>query len=98
MPHPSRTVDEPTKRIAPDALPPPERAPSEMLAALTLLINRQVASLEAVAKANGGALPEFYSDELDAVLERVCKLSREDRATEPTDEQLLAAHDAKAGA
>lgn len=90
-------IDEPTKRIAMDALAPPERAPHEMLAALRTLVNRQVAQLEDIAKANAGTLPPEWDEMLDGVLERVCKLAREDRAREPTDEELLAEHDAKEG-
>lgn len=76
--------------MAVDAIPPPDRTPAEMLAALKTLVNRQVAQLESVAQAHGGALPIEWDGQVDKVLDRVCKLAR---AYEPTDEELLAEHD-----
>lgn len=98
MPSPNKTVDDPARRIAVDAIQPPERTPAEMLAAIRGLVNRQVAFVEAQAKANNGFPPFEIDVYLDEVLERVCKLSREDRAREPTDEELLAEHDKANGA
>lgn len=97
MPSPNKTVDDPARRILVDALPPPERTPAEMLAVLRAMVNRQVAFLEGMVAANGGTLPLALDDYLDVVLDRVCKLSREDRAREPTDEELLAEHDRENG-
>jgi hypothetical protein len=96
MPHPSRTADVPTKRVKTGELPPKDRTPAEMLAVLHRIVNRQVEALDALTH-GGAVLLDLMMDEvLDATLERVCKLAREERAKEPTDEELLEAHD-KAG-
>jgi hypothetical protein len=90
-------IDEPTKRILVDEVEPPERTPAEMLAVLRRIVNRQVESLRVVTKDGLRDLGPLFDEMLDGTLERVCKLAREERAKEPTDEELLAAHDRGAG-
>lgn len=95
MPHPRSQVDDDTKRIRPEAAPPPDRTPDEILLVLTKMVNRKVAALEVIASVGGGQLGPEYDEELDRNLDRVCKLAREDRQREPTDAELLEEHDAK---
>lgn len=97
MPSPSNKPDDPTKRVRVDAEPVPDRTPDEMLGVLTKMVNRQVAALETIVEANGGHVPIEYTGPFDDLLERVCKLAREDRQREPTDDELLEQHDAKGG-
>lgn len=96
MPRPREgmpAIDEPTKRIRTGELPPPVRTPAEMLAVLHRIVNLQVETLNVLTKGGTVALDALFDEQLDATLERVCKLAREERAKEPTDEELLAAHD-----
>jgi hypothetical protein len=93
MPHPSRTADVPTKRVKTGEVAPTDRTPAEMLAVLHRIVNRQVEALDAVTHGGVLLLDPIMDEQLDATLERVCKLAREERAKEPTDEELLEAHD-----
>lgn len=98
MTYPPPIEDPNRRRIAVDEIQPVERTPGQMLGALRTMVNRQVWMLEGIAAAHQGTLPIEWDEMLDTVLERVCKLSREDRAREPTDDELLKEHDAKGGA
>jgi hypothetical protein len=64
-----------------------------MLDVLTRIVNRQVEQLARLTRNGAETLPPEYEPVLDEVIDRVCKLAREDRAIEPSDEELLAAHD-----
>lgn len=97
MSHPSDHTDVPkARRIKVDQLPPPNRSPGEMLALLSKIVNRQVDKLNTITLNGAVDLPPGYSEELDQVLDRVIKLSREERMndtsanlTSLSDTQLL---------
>jgi hypothetical protein len=97
MTYPPPIDDPERRRIAVGAIAPAERTPSDMLLALRSIVNRQVAALEAVAKANDGWLPDEWDDVMDRLMDRVCKLARADLAREPTDDELLDEHDREHG-
>lgn len=94
-PHPSKLVDEPRKRINVDEVPPPDRTPAQMLGVLTKIVNRKVETLNRLTKDGAVSLDPMYDDELAKLVDLVCKLAREERASEVdlsnlTNEQLLA--------
>lgn len=96
MPRPRNgmpAIDKPTKRILGDVVEPPERTPADMLAVLRRIVNRQVETLKTVTRDGTVDLGPLFDEMLDGTLERVCKLAREERAKEPTDEELLREHD-----
>lgn len=80
-----------------DAVEPPDRTPAQMLAVLHRIVNRQVEALKTVTRNGTVDLDPAWDDYLDTLLARVVKLAQEDRAREPTDDELLDEHDKQNG-